>query len=619
MADIIQLLPDFVANQIAAGEVIQRPASVVKELMENAVDAGATQVHLIVKDSGRTLLQIIDDGCGMSAADARLCFERHATSKISSAEDLFRIRTKGFRGEALASIGSVAHVELKTRLHDEELGTRILMEGSDVRVAEPCQTAQGTSFSVRNLFFNVPARRQFLKTDAIEFKHILDEFQRIALAHPEVAFIMHHNQSEVYHLLRGNFRQRVVALFGVKLDERLVPVDEDTDVVRITGFVGKPEFARKSRGEQFFFVNGRFIKHPYLHHALSGAMDGLMSEGKYPLYFLHLEVDPSRIDVNIHPTKTEVKFREEKAIYSILKSAVRRGLGRFQIAPTLDFEQESSFNIAPFDKDRPVVVPEVAVNLDYNPFANEAPRKEGLAARLGRERFTRSRGYDDFYRILQGEPMDDAQPESAAVHMQQAIAMPADSNDEKGRVGAALFQMARAYIITPIKSGMLWIDQQRAHERILYEKYYHGEDTLTGSQQLLFPETVTLTPAEHAAVLSARESLGAFGFEVEDLGGRDIIIHGVPVDLSSRDPRDMLESVLKALQEDADDVEHPVRHRLALGLARAGSIKRGQVLSDAEMRDLIDRLFTCAVPAYTPTGRKVVVTFTPEEMANKFD
>lgn len=619
MADIIQLLPDFVANQIAAGEVIQRPASVVKELMENSVDAGATQVHLIVKDSGRTLLQIIDNGCGMSASDARMCFERHATSKINSAEDLFRIRTKGFRGEALASIGSVAHVELKTRLHDDELGTRVYLEGSDVRAVEPCQTAQGTSFLVRNLFFNVPARRQFLKTDAIEFKHILDEFQRIALAHPEVAFIMHHNQSEVYHLLRGNFRQRVVALFGSKLDERLVPVDEETDVVRITGFVGKPEFARKSRGEQFFFVNGRFIKHPYLHHALIGAMDGLMSEGKYPMYFLHLEVDPARIDVNIHPTKTEVKFREEKAIYSILKSAVRRGLGRFQVAPTLDFEQESSFNIAPFDKDRPVVVPEVAVNLDYNPFAGDAPKKEGLAARLGRERFTRSQGYDDFYRILQGEPTEGPQVEPATIGAHQIAALPDEVRVESGISGAVVFQMARAYIISPIRSGMLWIDQQRAHERILYEKFYHHSDTLGSSQQLLFPETVTLTPGEHASILSSRDELSAFGFDVEDLGGRDIIVHGVPVDLVLRDPREVLESILVALQQEVGDVEHPLRHRLALGLARGGCIRRGQVLSELEMRDLIDRLFTCNVPAYTPLGKKVIVTFTPEDMANKFD
>jgi len=403
MPDIIQLLPDFVANQIAAGEVIQRPASVVKELLENAVDAGASSIQVILKDSGRTLIQIIDDGKGMTMPDARMCFERHATSKISSADDLWKIKTKGFRGEALASIASVAQVELKSRQEGSDLGTCVKIEGSTVSECEPCQTAIGTSFAVRNLFYNVPARRQFLKSDSVENKHVMDEFQRLALAHPEVAMSMHHNNNEVYHLPKGSYRQRTVGIFGQKYDERLVPVEEETDLVKVTGFIGKPEFARKTRGEQFFFVNDRFIKHHYLHHAVTGALDGLLQDSQYPFYLIYLEVNPSMVDVNIHPTKTEVKFREERAIYSILKSAIRKSLGQFQVAPTLDFEQESSLNIAPFDGKSPVSIPQITVNPHYNPF-EQSERKEPTRAKTSGA-IERSRGGGDWkemYKILRG-------------------------------------------------------------------------------------------------------------------------------------------------------------------------------------------------------------------------
>lgn len=614
MADIIQLLPDHVANQIAAGEVIQRPASVVKELMENAVDAGADHIHLIVKDSGRALIQIIDNGCGMSPADARLAFERHATSKISAAEDLFRVRTKGFRGEALASIASVAQVELKTRQSDADLGTQVIIEGSDVKEVTPCQTAPGTSFAVKNLFFNVPARRQFLKSDQVEFKHILDEFQRVALAHPDIAFVMHHNATEVYHLVKGNFRQRIVGLFGQKFDERLVPVEEDTDVVRIGGFVGKPEFAKKGRGDQYFFVNGRFIKHPYLHHAVSGAFEGLLPEGKNPVYFINLEIDPSRIDVNIHPTKTEVKFREERAIYSILKSTVRRGLGKFQVAPTLDFEQESSFNIAPFDKNRPVIHPDVNVNTGYNPFATEAKPSSGLAGRMsGGDRLPPrgSEHWRDYYEALK--------PDGASVEKEEN-ALKTEDDSEVDTTGAPIFQMGQAFIVTSIRSGMLCVDQQRAHERILFEQFLQRQEQLTGGQTLLFPETRTLSAADHNLLVNALDALQSMGFDVENLGGRDVVIHALPAELADRDPSELLDSVLLALQnsELAEDAEGQLKQKVAIGLAKSGAIKRGKVLSETEMRDLVDRLFSCEVPAYSPTGKAAIVTFTPEELAVKF-
>lgn len=605
MADIIRLLPDHVANQIAAGEVIQRPASAVKELLENALDAGAGLVKLIVKDSGRTLVQVIDDGCGMSPSDARMSFERHATSKIAAAEDLFRVRTKGFRGEALASIASVAQVELKTRLTGEDLGTRILIEGSDVKLVEPCQTPEGSSFSMKNLFFNIPARRQFLKSDQVELRHIIDEFQRVALAHPGVAFTFHHNGTEVYHLLKGNFRQRIVQIFGAKYDERLVPVDEETDVIGISGFVGKPEFARKNRNEQFFFVNGRYIRHPYLHHALMSAFEGLLPPGKHPLYFIKLTVDPSRIDVNIHPTKTEVKFREEQAIYPILRSSVKRGLGKFQIAPTLDFEKESSFEIEPFDRNRPIVVPGVNVNPDYNPFETERKPPGNLASRLKPQ--SPIDGWRDFYKIVEGET-----PE-----LQQQIEL-TEKGDGLGKdSGPTLFQVARSYIVSSIRSGMMLIDQQRAHERILYEQFLNSEGGSAKSQRLLYPESIELGAQAHAAVLEAKEAFHAAGLEIEDLGGRTVVVNAVPADSLAVNVNELVELVLSSLMDETNPSE-TLQQRLAKGLARGSAIRRGRALSTEEMSDLIDRLFTCELPAYSPSGKPAIVTFTPDEIAAKF-
>lgn len=608
MADIIQFLPDHVANQIAAGEVIQRPASVVKELLENAIDAGSTSIRVIVKDSGRTLVQVIDDGCGMSTNDARMAFESHATSKISDSADLFNLRTKGFRGEALASIASVAHVELKTRLCDEEVGTRVRVEDSDIKECEPVQCAGGSSFAIRNLFYNTPARRQFLKSDTVEMRHIMDEFQRVALAHPGVAMSLHHNGNEVYHLNAGPLRQRVVGIFGQKHDERLLPVEEETDVVKIHGYAGKPEFARKTRGEQFFFVNDRFIKHGYFHHAVTQAMEGLLPHGQHPMYVLFLDVDPSQIDVNVHPNKTEVKFREERAIYTILRAAVKRALGRFQVSPTLDFDQESSLNIGTPDKDRPIREPQIQVNPNYNPFDTDRKPSPGLAGRASGERpATGGHNWREVYKILDDEHSRPTQSEI----------LPDDESAEALPLEAPVFQIGKTYVVAPIKSGMIVLDQQCAHERILYEKYDRNRENVE-SQQLLYPQHMSLSVSDHTLLKSALPELQEMGFDIDEFGGNDLIVRGLPADIAQQDPKDLLDAVLVELQE-GGKASNKGLNRIALGLARGGAIRRGQVLRPREMRHLIDSLFACEVPNYSPTGRPAIVTFTPDDLASKFE
>ncbi len=605
MSNIIQLLPDHVANQIAAGEVVQRPASVVKELLENAIDSGADSIQLIIKDAGRKLVQVIDNGRGMSQGDARMCFERHATSKIAEADDLFRLQTNGFRGEALASIASVAHVELKTRQPEDELGTHILIEGSNVLSCEPCQTAVGSSFSVKNLFYNIPARRQFLKSDVVETKHVMDEFQRVAMAHPEVAMSMYHNGGETYHLARGTSRQRVVALFGTKYDERLVPVDEDTDLVQVKGFVGKPEFARKTRGEQFFFVNNRYIKHPYLHHAVVKSLEGLIPDGSFPMYILFLQVDPAQLDVNIHPTKTEVKFTEERAIYSILRSAVRKSLGQFQVAPTLDFEQENAFNITLPPKDVAVSVPNITVNPHYNPFSTPT-QKSAMGPQHSSFQKERNTGsWQDLYEVMK-------QPAPApSLHVDETRI---DERSDNGNT--PMFQVGKAYIVTSIRSGMLVIDQQFAHERILFEHFLSNTGG-HGCQQLLFPQTIHLSVSDHALIQSSEELLQKMGFDVEDFGGQEVVVRGIPSESKEKDPEVLLDQIVRQLREDLDPGEGQ-ETKLASSLATASAIKRGQILQKEEMQEIIDRLFACEVPYYSPRGKKAIVTFTPEELTSKF-
>ena len=608
MPDIIQLLPDAVANQIAAGEVVQRPASAVKEMLENAIDAGASEIKLIVKDAGKTLIQVIDNGCGMSDTDARLSFERHATSKIRKAEELFQIRTKGFRGEALASIAAIAHVELKTRMRENELGTKIQIAGSEVSSQEPCGTPCGTSISIKNLFYNVPARRNFLKSDSVEMRHIIEEFERVALAHPDVAFTVHHNNAELFNVKSSPLRQRIVNMFGPRYNERLVPVREETAIVSVKGFIGKPEFAKKTRGEQYFFVNDRFIKNSYLNHAVNQAFDELVSRGSHPSYFLYLKVDPSTIDVNIHPTKTEIKFTEERSIYAIIHSAVRNSLGKYNIAPSLDFDQEDVFNVAPMPKNLEVGMPETK-DFEFNPF--DAQVKPAGNAGGSRPQGSRSfpSGWQDLYAISKSG--DEQEP---LFDREQADEMPMRQTENR-----SVFQLNAKYICTTIKSGLILIDQQRAHERILYEEALNNLENQGGlSQQQLFPQTIELSNADCALISDLQDDLHRLGFTIDNFGGNEIVINGIPTEAADVPVQGLIENFLEQYKNSVNEVQSNTRDRLARSLARSLCIREGKKLQRAEMLDLIDKLFACSQPQAAPNGKPTILTFTNDELDKKF-
>ena len=483
MSSIIQLLPDHVANQIAAGEVVQRPASVVKELLENAVDAKATDIKLIIKYAGKSLVQVIDNGLGMSITDSRLCFERHATSKIRQAEDLFSLHTKGFRGEALASIAAIAHVEMKTKQDQEELGTHIIIEGSKFVSQEPTVLPKGTSFSVKNLFFNIPARRNFLKSETVEMRHIVDEFQRVALAHPNIYFTMYHNGSEHFNLPNSNYRQRIVTIFSGKTNEKLVPVQEETEIVNIQGFVGKPEFSKKNRGEQFFFVNDRYIKSGYLHHAVMSAFDGLLKDGAQPTYFLYLNVPPNTIDINIHPTKTEIKFDDEHALYAILRSAIKHSLGQFNVAPILDFDRDPNLDTPYEYKNATANYPKVEVDNNYNPFSDEKPNKHFF----GNNNYKKQESNTSWESLYVGLKQDTQDVSNFTFENDEVTASLFDEKEEEQTINRT-YQIHKKYIVSPIKSGMVIMDQQRAHQRVLYEQFLRNMTVKqASSQQLLFP------------------------------------------------------------------------------------------------------------------------------------
>jgi DNA mismatch repair protein MutL len=612
MADRINILPESVANQIAAGEVIQRPASAVKELIENAVDAKASFIKLIVKDAGKQLIQVIDDGYGMSETDARVSFERHATSKINKAEDLFSLTTKGFRGEALASVAAVAQVELRTRRPEDAVGTEIIIEGSEVKSQEPCACAAGTSISIKNLFFNIPARRNFLKSNPVESNHIIEEFQRVAMAHPEIGFSLHHNGEEIFHLEASNLRQRIIGIFGPNYNERLVPVDEETDIVKITGFIGKPQFARKTRGEQFFFINNRFIRNSYLHHAVQSAFHQLLPADSHPSYFLFLEVPPSSIDINIHPTKTEVKFEDDKHIYSILKSTVRMSLGKYNIAPTIDFEQESTIAFIPPPKG-PVAEPVITVNPDFNPF------KTGDTLYSGNRSFGNGSGYrnasvpsnwDVLYRDHQKD--DPFQTASSSFSPQTEF------EHEPERPSTLFFQIHSRYILSQIKSGLMVVHQQRAHERILFEKFMENLKSQPAmSQKLLFPETVDLTTQHAQTLINLREDLHKLGYEFEQLGGNSLAVYGVPVLLTDHSPAKELEKLAQSMLEETETTLGS-HERLALSLAKSAGIKSGKILSQEEMSMLIDELFACSIPSATATGKQIIHTIKLDELDRFF-
>jgi DNA mismatch repair protein MutL len=616
MPDIIQLLPDAVANQIAAGEVVQRPASAVKELIENAIDAGADKIQLILKDAGKALIQVIDNGCGMSVTDARMCFERHATSKIRKAEDLFAIRTMGFRGEAMASIAAIAQVELKSRRHEDELGTCILIEGSEVVSQEACSAVTGTSICIKNLFYNTPARRNFLKSNPVEMRHIIDEFQRVALANPQIFFTMHHDGQEVYHLPSAALKQRIVHLFGNNYNQRLVPVEEDTTIINLRGFVGKPEFARKTRGEQFFFVNNRFIKDAYLNHAVLTAFQELLQDETYPLYVLFIDIDPSKIDINVHPTKTEIKYQDEKSIYAIIRSAVKRSLGKYNITPTLDFDQENSIGHLitpkPFEE---IVQPSIAFNPDFNPFANEkkAEREIPFLRNNNDYRTAIPRNWDTLYEI--GKKEDALQHE---LHTQLTI--PVDEQEITKSSERQFFQVHNRFIMSQIKSGFMLISQQAAHERILYERFLQQLESHTGvSQQSLFPQSVTLNSADYELLRELLPDIRALGFDIREFGKNTVVVEGIPADITNANEHQLLEQLLEGFKNNLAILKLDKRDNLARSLARNAAIKVGVKLSLEEMNQLVDQLFACQMPNLALNGKPVISTFTLAELAERFE
>jgi DNA mismatch repair protein MutL len=617
MPDIIQLLPDAVANQIAAGEVVQRPASAVKELIENAIDAGADKIQLILKDAGKSLIQVIDNGCGMSLTDARMCFERHATSKIRKAEDLFAIRTMGFRGEAMASIAAIAQVELKTRRHEDELGTCIIIEGSEVLSQEPCSANTGTSICIKNLFYNTPARRNFLKSNPVEMRHIIDEFQRIALANPQVFLTMHHDGQEVYHLPSSALKQRIVHLFGNNYNQRLVPVEEETTIINLRGFVGKPEFARKTRGEQFFFVNNRFIKDAYLNHAVLTAFQELLPDETYPLYVLFIDIDPAKIDINVHPTKTEIKYQDEKSIYAIIRSAVKRSLGKYNITPTLDFDQENSIGHLitpkPFDE---IVQPSIAFNPDFNPFA---PEKKSTERQIPFLRDTNNhhtaipRNWDTLYEISKKE-------ETLQHQMHEEKSIPVNEQDITKSSEKQFFQVHNRFILSQIKSGFMLINQQAAHERILYERFLHQLENHSGvSQQSLFPQSVTLNSSDFELLRELLPDIKALGFDIREFGKNTVVVDGIPADITNANENELLEQLLEGFKNNLAVLKLDKRDNLARSLARNAALKAGVRLSMEEMNQLVDQLFACQMPNLALNGKPVISTFTLNELAERFE
>lgn len=602
MSDIIQLLPDHVANQIAAGEVVQRPASVVKELLENAIDAGATEIKLIVRDAGKALIQVIDNGIGMSATDARMCFERHATSKISSAEDLFELNTKGFRGEALASIAAIAHVELKTKQENEELGHQIKIEGSKIISQDFTATSKGTSIAVRNLFFNIPARRNFLKSNTVETRHIIDEFLRVVLTHPEISFSMHHNDNEVYHLKRDNLRKRVVNVFGSKMNEKLVPIEEDTDLIKIEGFVAKPQFSKKKRGEQFFFVNNRFIKSSYLNHAVSAAFEGLLEPGMHPSYFLYLTVPAESIDINIHPTKTEIKFDNEKALYAILRATVKHSLGQYNVAPVLDFNRDATLDTPYEIQNRKTVTPTITVDKNFNPF------KESNTA------FSNTKPSQSFSRTTAPTASWESLYSSTETEQQESLFIE-HTETQTGKT----FQIQRKYVMSSIKSGVVLIHQSLAHQRILYEDFLR---TITvseaNSQQLLFPVQISFNPSEMAILKTIQSDLESTGFDFETFTEEGITVKGIPTSISESQISLVLEQLIDDFNMEVPETSFSHFDTLAKSFAKSLAIKTGTTLSEKEQETLVNNLFSCKEPSVAPSGKPTFKTLTLQELDNLF-
>lgn len=603
MADIIQLLSDHIANQIAAGEVIQRPASAVKELLENAVDAGAKEIQLIVKDAGKELIQVIDNGCGMSTTDARMSFERHATSKIKDINDLFSIRTKGFRGEALASIAAVAQVELKTKKADAEAGTKIIIEGTEVKRQEPCATADGTNLMVKNLFFNVPARRHFLKSNTTEFRHIVDEFTRVALAHPDIAFRLTHNNTEQFHLEAGNLKMRVKTLLGNSYEKNLVPVEEKTDLLNITGFIGKPEAATRTRGMQFFFINNRFIRSPYLHHAVVGAYEGLIEKEHFPFYVLFLELDPARVDVNVHPTKQEVKFEDDRMIYAYMNAAVKHALAKYNIAPSLDFtlspeiQNLSSVQLPSTDEQKS----KTEKGYLYNTFTNK-----GQAHFI--ERKDSMKEWKKLYEIA-NDTAPEVQPQE-----QQAPSLHQHTETQALRNHNILLVQG-SMLLTTVKSGLMLIHIRRAQERIWYERLLQEwNQGSSPSQQLLFPISLELPPQDAILLGEVLPDLARLGFDISPFGKNTYVVQGIPPELPSGEERNVLDEVIDQLKHESPDAANKRQDTLLVHMARRLSRNKHAIQQPEGQEALIDELFACTQPEYTPGGKRVFKMIRKEEL-----
>ncbi|SNS93826.1 DNA mismatch repair protein MutL [Ekhidna lutea] len=604
MSDVIHLLPDSIANQIAAGEVVQRPASVVKEMLENSVDAGATSVKLIVKDAGKALIQVVDNGSGMSGTDARMSFERHATSKIRSSEDLFKIRTLGFRGEAMASIAAVAQVELKTRHADDELGTQLIIESSEVKSQEPIAYNQGTSICVKNLFYNVPARRNFLKSNPVELRHINDEFQRIALANPEIAFSMVQNDLETYKLDGGKLSKRIVQLFGKNYQQQLVPCSEETELVKVTGYIGKPENAKKTRGEQFFFINNRFIKNSYLNHSVTRAYEGLLKEDYFPFYVLFIEIDPVHVDINVHPTKTEVKFDDDRMLYGVINSAVRQALASFNVTPSLDFSADVSFEHLNIQRENQTISSQK--DRDYSSFKSLESNQERLDK------------LNELYASASQEEIatiEEAEKERVVqTTFSSSMNQPTEQEEKK-----PTYHLHGRYLLRQVKSGMVVLDKVSALERILFEQYQKSMKSGIGtSQSCMFPQQVNLNPSDFALTMELKSEINQLGFEFEQMSENMIVIQGIPSELAPCNEKEVFEGLIEQYKFNAEKLDLPKNESLARALAKRTAGNRCNKLKEEEMDHLMDRLFACEQPNYTPDGNPTYVLVSLEQINDWF-
>ncbi|MEO9872809.1 DNA mismatch repair endonuclease MutL [Ekhidna sp.] len=604
MSDVIHLLPDSIANQIAAGEVVQRPASVVKEMLENSVDAGATSIKLIVKDAGKALIQVVDNGCGMSGTDARMSFERHATSKIRTSDDLFKIRTLGFRGEAMASIAAVAQVELKTRQESDELGTQLIIESSEIKSQEPIAFNTGSSISVKNLFYNVPARRNFLKSNPVELRHISDEFQRISLANPEISFSMIQNDLETYKLEAGKLSKRIVQLFGKNYQQQLVPCSEETDLVKISGYIGKPENAKKTRGEQFFFINNRFIKNSYLNHAVVRAYEGLLKEDYFPFYVLFIEIDPVHVDINVHPTKTEVKFDDDRMLYGVINSAIRQALASFNVTPSLDFSADVSFEHLNIQRENQTFT--TKKDRDYGSFKSIENSQERLEK------------LNELYASASQEEIatiEEAEKERV-IQTTFTSSMNQSSEIEEKK---PTYHLHGRYLLRQVKSGMVVLDKVSALERILFEQYQRSMKTGSGvSQSCMFPQQVVLNPSDFALTMELKEEINRLGFEFEQMGESMIVIQGIPSELAPCNEKEVFEGLIEQFKFNAEKLDLPRNESLARALAKRTAGDRCNKLKEEEMDHLMDRLFACTQPNYTPDGNPTYVLVSLEQINEWF-